>query len=736
MDLSPERLLSEFQSRPGESISVYDLIDRIGAAPHHRRMIQQVLLSLVKQGKLVRLKGKRFLYSKGGKHATGKLHVSRAGAGFLLGAGDRLPSVESNDLYIHKTNLGTALDGDTVEVEVLPGPKGKLEGRVLEVLERAHDHVVGQFKRVGKGGNVTPRNLRIGRWIEVPSAPPPTELADGAWVRVHVTRWSDDPCDPLEAEIEEVLGMPGERGISVLVLLRDMGVELEFPPEVLRQAEQFEASISDVEMQYRRDLRDLPICTIDPATAKDFDDALSIEKLDSENWWLGVHIADVSQYVKNAKPIDQEALARGTSIYPVDRVVPMLPERLSNDLCSLRPDEDRYAMTCFMEIDRRGQVVRHEVCESVIRSRNRLSYQEVQEYFDSPDRRAEFPFHGMENELLELRQLARTLTRMRMERGALDLDLPETKVVCNEEGDVLDVKRHERLESHRLVEECMLIANETVAEHMKRKGLPLLYRIHDQPDPNALMRIAPTLEMYGIKMPKKKNIEADSAFYQSIIERLHGKDGGHIPQRMLLSTLMRAEYSPENKGHFGLASKCYCHFTSPIRRYPDLLTHRVLKDSFRGKIDEAYKEEAKNSLSEIASQSNDTGREAERIERQAVDIKSMEFMADQVGGVFDGWISNISRRGFHVELVEVPVEGFVSSRYIQGDSYGPDENFTRLVGRYTRRAFRLGQRIKVQIAQVSVVEGEMDLMLVEKGTRPGDTKKSRARHKKEKSRRG
>jgi ribonuclease R len=789
MDLSPDRLLAVFEAKPGRPFSLRDVLVAIGAAPALRVAVGRTLQTLVRDGRLIRLGGKRFMAPERLPHAEGILHVSAKGTGFLMRAGH-----EGEDLYVHNANLGSALDGDRVAVEVFTGHKGRQEGRVCEVLWRAHEHVVGQLKRTGGSGLVMPRNVKIGRWIEVQKAPPSAEAPDGAWVRAKVTRWPQSPDAPPTGEIEEVLGMPGDRGISVLVLLRDAGVDLEFPPEVERQVAHFHAPATAHELARRRDLRGLRVCTIDPATAKDFDDALSIEVLESGNWWLGVHIADVAHYVHAGKPVDLEALRRGTSIYPVDRVVPMLPERLSNDLCSLRPNEDRYTLTCFMEITPRGQVVRHEIVESVICSRHRFSYEQVQEFFDRhdnagrgscPSPRTPHPeagprsagkmpalrsetgetplplFADMEEDLLRLREVARLLNRIRMERGALDLDLPETEVECNDAGDAVGLHRHARFESHRLVEECMLLANETVASHMRAHNLPLLYRIHDVPDPASLARIAPALECFGVKVPKK--VEPTPAFYQAIVDALHRVDGGHIGQRLVLGTLMRAEYSPTNRKHFGLASPCYCHFTSPIRRYPDLLVHRVLKQNTDLRLEtgdlrpeeetentnspksqpsllmsqasslksqaSGLLEEIRSSLAAIANQSNLTADNAESIENEAVRLKAMEFMKDQEGGIFEGWISCIVRRGFLVELVDLPVEGMVSSRSLPGDIFAPDEHYTRLRGRHTSRTFRLGQRVRVVLARVNAIVGEMELLVVE------DARNGKRRKMKDKTRR-
>ncbi|HUT24727.1 MAG TPA: ribonuclease R [Sumerlaeia bacterium] len=720
MQLSPDLLLTIFKDDPGRALSPRDVVTRLGAPHSYHALVLHLLEALVREGRLVGLHKKRFILPAISQKAQGVMHVSAKGTGFLLGAGPG-----GDDLYVHRSNLDTAIDGDTVEVEVFPGRRGEQEGRVLRVIERAHESIVGQFVRVGRGGTVTPRNAKIGRWVEVRHAPPGGLPPDGAWVRVRIHNWSAERHDPLIGAVEEVLGMPGERGISVLVLLRDVGVDLDFPATVNRQAGHFHPPPHAHELERRLDLRERKTFTIDPATAKDFDDALSIDHLPNGNWRLGVHIADVAHYVQADKPIDAEALKRGTSIYPVDRVVPMLPERLSDDLCSLRPGEDRYALSVFMDVaPADGAVTHYEISESVIRSRHRLNYAEVQDFFDRPDDARRLPFADAADDLLALRDLSRVLNQMRMARGALDLDLPESEVLCNPQGDAVGLARHDRFESHRLVEECMLIANETVARHLRKAKLPFLYRIHDLPDPASLERLAPALALFGAKVPKK--IAPSPQFYQPIVERPRRVDGGHIGLTFLLRSLMRAEYSPENRGHFGLASKCYCHFTSPIRRYPDLLVHRALKAWLRGEADdEEWRESLRSSLDAVANQCNLTQERAEGIEREARRVKAMEFMKDQVGDVSEGWISGVVRKGFFVELVDYPVDGFVDARSIGDDHYAPDEFQIRMVGRRAGRTFRLGQRVRVQIIRVDAMAGEMDLELVGKTSAQGPGKKGK-----------
>lgn len=706
MDLSPDRLLTLLRHTPDRPMSLREIMERLRAPRGRRKMVYNALMALVHEGRLVKLRKRNFALPRNASRIAGRIHVSTKGAGYVLGA-----APNGEDLFVHQRNVGDALDGDVVEVEILQGSKGP-EGRIAAVRERAHESLVGQLRHTGRGGMVTPRNIRINRWVEVREAPPRNELPDGTWVQVRITRWSADPESPLLGEIEEVLGRPGERGLPVLLLLRDMGIDVEFPEKVEREAANCKSAVEQRDESPRRDLTAETVFTIDPATAKDFDDAISCARLPQGGWRLGVHIADVAHFVRPDTKLDAEARRRATSIYPVDRVVPMLPEYLSNDLCSLRPREDRLAMSCIMDISPRGEVVRHEICNSLIHSRHRLNYRQVQDFFNAPDKLEHLDFADIADDLSAARNLARVLLERRMERGALDLDLPETEVVCDAQGDTVAIRRHERHESNRLIEECMLIANETVARHLHELRLPCLYRIHDIPDPGALEKAAPALALFGVQVPRK--IAPDPKAYQPLIDALHGRDGAHIAQRLLLRSLMRAEYNTTNRGHFGLASKCYCHFTSPIRRYPDLIVHRILKDWMAGRTDtEGWAAARAEELPLLANHCNVQSDAAEVVEREATQIKSMEFMADHVGDIFEGWVSGIARRGFFVELVEMPVEGFVAASSIGDDYYAADQAMVRFTGRRSGKCFALGHRLRVQVVRVGVVEGEMELALAE-----------------------
>jgi len=512
-----------------------------------------------------------------------------------------------------------------------------------------------------------------------------------------------------------------------------------FPEEVEGETERFAAPASAAELARRRDLRGLRIVTIDPATAKDFDDALSIERIGggrahgksaAARWRLKVHIADVSYFIREGGEIDREAFERGTSIYPVDRVVPMLPERLSSDLCSLRPGEDRLAMTVEAEIDERGSVVRSNAYRSIIHSRHRLTYEEVQAVFDGSDPQTTARLADIAETLRELRDLARVLRARRIERGALDLDIPEVRVVFDGRGAPCDVRHAARLESHQVVEECMLLANEVVARRLTAAGRPMIYRVHEPAPAAQLERLEPMLKCFGIRANLSRGALAQAEI-QSALEQAERLPAGHILRRLILRAMARAHYSPRNAGHFGLASACYCHFTSPIRRYPDLTVHRALGRM----IDQpeppgdAESEALLDDLETIARQSSDLERRAQQIEWDTTELKALEFMEEHLGGEFDGYVCGVQPYGLYVELDPYPVEGLIPLRGLPDDYYEIDELGTRLSGRRAGRQFRLASRVRVRIERIDLVALQMDLSLADDGGETGQENKKPYREK-------
>ena len=667
--------------------------------------------------------------------------------GFLVpDVGEKVPF--AGDVFIPRKKMGDAMNGDKVRVKLqaaetrrgVSAPKSP-EGQVIEVLERGTSKLVGIFYRTKSGGSVIPRDERLNRTIVTPKPDPAMEVQDGEYVVVEITAWTN-PAEPLIGRVVERLGGSDTQGIDITVLIRDAGVEPDFGEEVLEEVNAIPDTIPPEEIARRTDFRDLLTFTMDGATAKDFDDALSIERLPDGLVRLGVHIADVSYYVQERSALDEEAIERATSIYPIDRVVPMLPEKLSNNLCSLRPREDRLTMSCLMDIDEAGRVHHYSVHEGVIRSAHRLIYEEVQAVMDgNAEPQLARSLGNIRVQLEDLYKLRDILTRMRLKRGALDLDIPETEIQFDEAGAVKGITRRARMESHRVVEECMLIANEVIASHLFNLHVPSVYRVHEDPDLEKLRQLMPVLAQMGVKFPAKKELSADAI--QSALDQAAKLEYGFIARRLILRAMARAHYGEQNLGHYGLGSTCYTHFTSPIRRYPDLLVHRLLRETLANGAPEKgkYKPPAfsgmggddpmqahegsrymakeranywEAALPSWTKHCSERERRAEDIENDAKQVKSLEYMHKFIGEEFDGLITGVTNFGMFIELIDIPVEGLLHVRKLSGDFFEFDQDRMNLVGRETGETFKLADKIRVFIENVSVSSLELDFGLAEK----------------------
>lgn len=676
------------------------------------------------------------------------LRVGELYAGIFQGGSRRggfvvLETPGLGDVFVPLGESGEALHGDQVRVEILRVRAGQTaEGRVERVLRHANKQIVGQLRRAGRFCVVTPKNSKINRQVELHRRHSLEEVPEKSWVIVEVTSWSDSPETPLVGKLVEVLGTEGDKRLPILLLIREGGIIPEFPAEVEAEAQEWrKRPVGEAEIKRRRDLRSERICTIDPATAKDFDDAVSLHGRPDGGWRIGVHIADVAHYVRPGSAIDAEAYDRATSIYPVDRVIPMLPEALSNELCSLRPGEDKLVMTAFFTVTKQGEVRDVELCEAIMHSIRRFAYEEVQGLMDdadgvenSPHPKPSIP-DALREDLMEIREASKALLAARMRRGSLDLDLPETEVVFDADGIVENVRRKDRLESHRLIEDLMIAANEAVASELARQGFPLLYRVHDPPSSDKLVQLAPVLGRFGINF--KRGSVPSQAELQTAILKAKQHPAGSIVQRLVLRSLPRAHYQPENIGHFGLASRCYTHFTSPIRRYPDLIAHRAVKALLAGgAVKEAYIQETAGRIGEWGRHTSAREERSQKIEWDAQKILTLEYMKRHMGDVFEGYISGVVSRGFFVELVEYPAEGFVPIRTIEGDYFDFDKDTMSFYGRRTSRTFTVGDAAMVQIQRIDVLSGEMDLQLIRKETRSGKGKSHSAPPRKGKTKKG
>ena len=641
------------------------------------------------------------------------------------------------DVRIPPRATSTALHGDHVQVRITRAKLGRqVKGEIVRILRHANKRIIGRIVHAGSYAVVHPKNQKIRRVVEIHRRLDPDEVPDGAWVVVEVRQWSASPHEPLIGKLAEVIGVDDDKGLPILLLIRTAGVDLEFPKAVRKEADALlkaEAAATRDHEPERLDLRGKRVFTIDPATAKDFDDAIHLVERLPKGWRIGVHIADVSHYVRPGTALDREAYSRSTSIYPVDRVIPMLPEALSNHLCSLRPGEDRPTLSIFFNVGSSGQVTHVEFHQSRIHSVRRFAYEEVQGLFDAADEEAgievDLPQHprprpivaeALRADLLELRQAGRALNRSRMRRGALDLDMPEPEVHFDAEGAVIDLRYAERFEAHRLIEELMIAANEAVAHRLERRGFPLLFRVHDEPQEDKLAVIAPVLGRLGVPVPSRGGMTREQL--QTALAQARRHPAGVVIQRWVLRAMMRAKYQPENIGHYGLASEAYAHFTSPIRRYPDLVVHRVVKATLFGERPDD------ESMIELAGELPDWGRHAsqreelsQRIEWDAEEICGLMFMRRYLGDVFDGFISGVAGSGFFVALKDYPVEGYVRIAELDDDYYDLDETSLVWRGRGSGRQYALGDAVTVMIQRVDVLAGRMDLALLRQGKRPQPT---------------
>ncbi len=616
------------------------------------------------------------------------------------------------DIFISYDNLANAMDGDTVQALVFDRKFGKNpEGKILEVLDRSSKNIVGIFRKYDGGGMVYPEDDRLKSPLYIP---PEKTQPDGDQVvqngQVVVARLEDwaDPRNNPQGYITTILGFPDEPKMDLQIVASSKDLDLDFPAAVKQEAEELTAQNWDKEIQRRLDLRERLCFTIDPEDAKDFDDAVSFRQMDNGRFELGVHIADVTHYVKENSAIDREAWKRGTSVYFVQHVIPMLPEKLSNELCSLKPEEDRLAFSVIMEIDANGTVYDYEITESIIHSQYRFAYEEVEEVIKGGSHPVADTIH-----LMQMMSLA--LQRQRSEMGSIDFDIPEPIFSLDENGIPYEVRPSERLHAHRLIEEFMLLANKTVAEHIAGKNdgengeLPFVYRIHEKPRNEDIEAFLTLLKNLGISYDVKGQIKPeDFRNILNIVENLEFKD---FIEKVALRSMSKARYSPDNKGHFGLAFDTYTHFTSPIRRYPDLIVHRLLKRYQTGNYGDQHS--LKEYLVETCDQSSEMERNALEAEREYAKIKSMEFLANKVGEEFDGIISGVTSFGAFVELTHYLVEGLVPMSRMSDDYYVYDKERYLLQGKRSGKRYRLGDRVRIKVVNVSVEDRQADFTFIE-----------------------
>ncbi len=667
-----------------------------------REELSEVLETLLLEGKIeVSQKGK---YQKSkGKFLTGVFSAHPKGFGFVTVDG------MDADLYISEDDVHGAMHQDVVQVLSKPGSNGKRpEGKIVKILTRGTTQLVGLYQESKNFGFVIPDNGRYTKDIFIPK-----EYNKGAMnghkVVVLLTSYGTQEKSP-EGKVLEILGHISDPGTDVLSIVKGYELPVEFPEKVMHQAERTPSEISEADCKGRMDLRDVKMVTIDGEDAKDLDDAVSLS-MDGDHYLLGVHIADVANYVQENSAMDREALKRGTSVYLVDRVIPMLPRRLSNGICSLNAGEDRLALSCLMTIDQKGNVIDHVISESVIHVDRRMTYTSVKKILEDQDPEEMATYQEFIPMFQNMQQLAAILRGKRRKRGSIDFDFPETKILLDEEGTPVDILPYERNTATRLIEDFMLIANETVAEDAFWQELPFVYRTHDNPDPDRMRKLSTFINNFGYTIHFKDE-EIHPKELQKLLEKLEGTPEEAQISRLTLRSMKQAKYTPESHGHFGLAAKYYCHFTSPIRRYPDLQIHRILKDTLRGRMNEERIAHYQNILEEVAKQSSERERKAEEAERETIKLKKVEYMSQHLEEEFNGVISGVTAWGVYVELPNT-VEGLVHAASLQGDYFEYNEREYELIGTHTGKTYKLGQAVRVRVTGADRLSRTIDFEMVE-----------------------
>lgn len=673
--------------------------------PKERRQeLQEVLDELMLEGKIeVSAKGK---YSLGkGKLLTGVFTAHARGFGFVTVEG------MEDDIFIPEQEVHGAFHQDVVQIVIKPGQSGKRrEGSVKQILTRGTTQLVGIYQQSKNYGFVIPDNDRFARDVFIPK-----EASKGAMnghkVVVLLTDYGDERRNP-EGKVIEILGHITDPGTDVLSIVKGYDLPTEFPEKVMNQAERVPDQISEADMAGRMDLRDVQMVTIDGEDAKDLDDAVSLTR-EGENYCLGVHIADVSNYVQENSALDREALNRGTSVYLVDRVIPMLPHTLSNGICSLNQGEDRLALSCLMKVNKKGEVVSYEIAETVICVDRRMSYTAVRKILEEGDPELIQEYEELVPMFQDMQELAAILRKKRRQRGSIDFDFPESKIILDQKGNPVSIEPYERNVATDLIEDFMLLANETVAQHFYWMEVPFLYRTHETPDAEKIEKLATFIHNFGYHIKiKTSDHEVHPKEIQKLLASIEGTEEEALIARLALRSMKQAKYSVECTGHFGLACACYCHFTSPIRRYPDLQIHRIIKEQLRGRLMEKRIDHYKEILPEVARQTSRLERRADEAERETDKLKKAQYMKHHIGETLEGIISGITAWGIYVELPNT-VEGMIHVARLTGDYYYYKEETFEMVGRDTGRCFKLGQRLKVFVDSVDMVSKSVDFLLAE-----------------------
>jgi ribonuclease R len=732
-DLSPQKVLQALPKSRERGIPADRLAEALNLTQSQTSSLSVFLKEFLRVG-LAAAKGGRYWRRQASGFLIGTLRGTRSGHAFVVP--DDPKEREKGDLYISARAMGAALHGDKVIARITGVRERGREGRVEAVLDHANETVIGTFVNLKTENFVSPIDERFLYEISIARSEA-LNASDGDIVNVEITR-PPIAGRPPWGRVIEVLGRPEQPGIDVEIIIRKHHLPYAFPEAALVEAEATGEAITEAQLAGREDLRERLTITIDGETARDFDDAVSLEALPNGRLLLGVHIADVSYYVREGSALDEEAFRRGTSVYFPERAISMLPERLSNDICSLKPRVDRLTMSALIELHRNGRIADYRLTPSVINSRERMTYTSVNEIITSAEGETASAHPHVKDMLFKMHELTLFLIKRREDRGAIDFDLPEAELWFNDEGQIGGIARSERNLAHRLIEEFMLLANETVARHLESLSVPLLYRIHEEPNPEKIEEFAEIASSFGHKFSMHGPIPQRG--FQQLAREIQGKPEERMLSYLMLRSMQRARYSPRNEGHFGLAMKTYTHFTSPIRRYPDLVVHRILREVIeRGRegdgwshidlgakhavkrvswpvLDEQRETELRAALEVIGDHSSERERAAADAERELMDWRKAEFMTDRVGDEFDGVITGVKEYGFYVELDEFFIEGLVHISTLIDDVYEYQERKHRLVGQRTRREFRLGDRVRVAVNRVDRARHLIDFSLAPEGS--------------------
>ena len=707
--LNHEQLLELIREKLDHPATPRELLQRLKLPRQQRPAFKKLLADLVESGALIETRGNRFGLPDRMNLVVGKVVTHPRGFGFVVP--DRPLDDVKGDLFIAGNNLNQAMHGDRVVARIERISENRAEGRILKILERGSTTVVGKFDVDGSGlGFVVPFDRRLIMDVHIPSGEH-LDAKPGDMVVVEITRWPTPARGPA-GRVTEVLGDIDEPGVDNEIIIRKYGIPDEHSPEAVEEARHIGTSVREQDLRDRTDFRPIVTVTIDGEHARDFDDAITLETLTNGNYWLGVHIADVAHYVQEGSPLDEEAYDRGTSVYFPDRAVHMFPSELSTGLCSLNPHVDRLVQSCLMEVDRKGTVVRYELHDGVIHSNARMTYTEVNAILTDRNPETIQRYHVLVPLFERMHELFEILNKRRHRRGSIDFDLKQPEIVLDDEGMVEAIIAAERNVAHRLIEEFMLLANETVAQHLDDHEVPTLYRIHEHPDPLKVEEFEEFVTTLGYSLGAPP-ADVKPRHFQKLVEKMRGTPEEKPIAFLMLRTMQKARYDPQNLGHFGLAAKSYTHFTSPIRRYPDLIVHRTLRASRHGAMNEDRKDELVDDLPEIARHTSERERRADDAERELVQWKKVRFMADKVGDEFDGYITGVTAFGLFIELIEHFVEGLVHVSTMADDYYRFVERAHTLQGENTGRVYRLGDKVKVQVIKVDMERRQVDLGLSE-----------------------